>query len=223
MDGGLPPDAGLLELVASSLEYPDGGSASRSLAAKERVAPFSPEMSEAFARLAAWLTAAAPGEAEERYSSLFDLSPVCTLNAGYHVFGETYQRGALLAGLVEELRKAEVPARGELSDFLPTLLRLLPRQSEEDRATLVDYVLLPALARMCTALEGSTSPWADVLRALPKALTPLGTGEDVAARVLASAPDGLRDYTEAADLPERGDRHTPVFIPPSAAPGAEGP
>lgn len=220
MGRDLPPDAGLLELVASSLEHPDERSASRTLSAVEQVAPLSPEMSQAFAQLAAWLAAAAPGEADERYTSLFDLSPVCTLHAGYHIFGETYQRGALLAGLVEELRKAEVSGRGELSDFLPTLLRLLSRQGEEDRATLVDYILLPALVRMRAALEGSTSPWADVLRALPKALAPLGTGEDVAARVLASAPDGLRDYTEAADLPERGDRHTPVFVPPAAAPDA---
>lgn len=214
---GLPPSGEILELAAAALEYPDDRSASRVREGLERIGSSCPEMSNALARLAAWLDSAAPGVAEERYTSLFDLSPVCTLHAGYHVFGETYQRGALLAGLVEELRKAEVSERGELSDFLPTLLRLLPRQSEEDRATLVDYVLLPALVRMNVALEGSTSPWADVLRALPKTLAPLGTGEDVAARVLACPPDGLREYTEAADLPERGDRHAPVFVPPPAA------
>jgi nitrate reductase delta subunit len=213
----LPPSSEFLELVATALEYPDNRSASRVVSGVEPLSASSPGMSQAFERLAAWLDSAAPGEAEERYTSLFDLSPVCTLHAGYHVFGETYQRGALLAGLVQELRKAGVSERGELPDFLPTLLRLLPRQSRENRATLVDYVLLPALARMRTALEGSTSPWADILRELPKTLAPLGTGEDVAARILACPPDGLREYTEAADLPERGDRHAPVFVPPAAA------
>jgi nitrate reductase delta subunit len=217
---GAPANTELLELVASSLEYPNDRSIPLAREAAERAAPSSPELARAFERLAEWLQALPAGEAEERYTALFDLSPVCTLHAGYHLFGETYQRGALLAGLAAELRKAEVEERGELSDFIPTLLRLLPRQSEEDRATLVDYILLPALLRMDTALKESTSPWAGVLRALPKMLAPLGTGQDVASHLMAPPPDTLRAYTEAADLPERGDRHMPAFDPPPAASSA---
>lgn len=213
-----PTEVELLELVACSLEYPSDRSIPLAREAAERAAPCSPELARAFVRLAEWLQAVPAGEAEERYTVLFDLSPVCTLHAGYHVLGETYQRGALLAGLSMELRKAEVEERGELSDFIPTLLRLLPRQSGEDRATLVDYILLPALVRMREALQESTSPWADILRALPKTLAPLGSGDDVASRILASAPGGLRPYIEAADLPERGDRHRPSLDLPFAAP-----
>lgn len=215
------PVAELLELVASSLEYPSDQSVSLAAEAAKRAEVSGPALARALARLAEWLQAAPPGEAEERYTALFDLSPVCTLHAGYHVFGETYQRGVLLAGLSAELRTAEVAERSELSDFIPTLLRLLPRQRAEERATLVDYVLLPALVRMREALDGSTSPWADVLRALPDLLVPLGSGEDVASRILASAPDGLRLYTEAADQPERGDSHRPPRDVPVAAVGPD--
>ena len=35
----------------------------------------------------------------ELYTVTFDLNPVCTLDVGYHVFGESYKRGAFLAGL----------------------------------------------------------------------------------------------------------------------------
>src|SRR5450830_1452086 len=166
------------------------------------------------------MDAAPAGEAEERYTALFDLNPVCTLHAGYHLFGEDYKRGELLAGLAAELRRAEIPNWTELPDFFPTLLRLAARSDAEAQATLVDYLLLPALVKMTDALKPSESPWAAVVRALSSALAPLGTGEDVAAELFAAAPDDVRRYTEAADLPEKGDRHMPTFNPLSAPTGS---
>jgi len=212
-------DAALLEAVAAALEYPGPGKAERpGTAGALTCAP--PALASALQALGAYLAAAPAGEAEERYTALFDLNPVCTLHAGYHLFGEDYKRGELLAGLAAELRRAEIPNGTELPDFFPTLLRLAARSDAEARATLVDYLLLPALVKMADALKASESPWAAVVRALTSALAPLGTGEDVAAQLFAPAPDYLRGYTGAADLPEKGDRHMPTFNPPSAAPGS---
>ena len=36
---------------------------------------------------------------QESYTQIFDLNPVCTLEAGYHLFGENYKRGLFLANL----------------------------------------------------------------------------------------------------------------------------
>lgn len=163
--------------VAASLAYPGPSSALRALEAAAEMDPVEPDMAAAFGRLANWLSRALPGAAEERYSGLFDLSPVCTLHLGYHLFGEGYQRGALLAGLTAEMRRAGVPAEGDLPDFLPALLRLLAALPPgEDRETLVDALLLPALARMTEALKDVDSPWTEILRALPALLAPLGGG-----------------------------------------------
>ena len=168
-----------LDVVAAALDYPSGSSARGALEGAALAEDVAPEMSAALLRLSGWLSSAAPGGAEERYSGLFDLSPVCTLHLGYHLFGESYQRGALLSGLVAEMRKAGVALRdGELSDYLPAVLRLLASLPPgEDRETLVDALLLPGLTRMTEALKDADSPWADVLRALPSFLAPLGGGE----------------------------------------------
>lgn len=214
-------DTTCLEVAAAALEYP-GQERADGFGTAEAPTGAPPALADALRALRAYLTGAPAGEAEERYAALFDLDPVCTLHAGYHLFGEDYKRGELLAGLAAELRHAGISNGTELPDFLPTLLRLAARSDAEARATLVDYLLLPALVKMTGALEASESPWAAVLRALPGALAPLGKGEDVAAQLFAPAPDGLRRYTEAVDLPEKGDRHMPVFTPPTAAPGSRG-
>lgn len=207
-------DAGFLAAVADVLEYP--GTQGPDLAAPG--AP--PALASALRALDAYLAAAPAGEAEERYTALFDLNPACTLHAGYHLFGEDYKRGELLAGLAAELREAGIPIGTELPDYVPALLRLAAGSEPDARATLVDHLLLPALVKMNGCLQGSESPWAGLLRALPEALKPLGTGEDIATWLFAPVPDALRRYTEAADLPEKGDRHMPAFNPPPATPVA---
>lgn len=157
-------------LLAPVLEYPGPATAA---AAREAAGAFSadPALGSALDALAAWLEGAADGEPEERYTRLFDLSPVCTLHAGYHLFGEAYQRGSLLAGLAEELRLREVPTGEDLPDFLPTLFRLFTRLDDADRQALAETLLLPALAHMTAALDGTEHPWADLVRALPAAIT----------------------------------------------------
>lgn len=166
-----------LHLIASSLEYPSDLSASQAFEAALQVESVNPEMASSLRNLSDWLLQAAPGLSEERYSGLFDLRPVCTLHLGYHLFGEAYQRGALLAGLVAEMRKAGMVPEGDLPDFLPSVLRLLATLPPgEDRETLVDALLLPALTRMTDAVKEVSNPWAEVLRSLPAFLAPLGGG-----------------------------------------------
>lgn len=166
-----------LGLVAASLEYPDGSSAKQALEAAGQAEGVDPGMAAALLGLSDWLLQAGPGEPEERYSGLFDLRPVCTLHVGYHLFGEAYQRGALLSGLVAEMRKVGVGLGGELPDYLPSVLRLLAALPPgEDREELVDGLLLPALTRMTEAMKAVDSPWSGVLRALPDFLTPLSGG-----------------------------------------------
>lgn len=171
-------DRASLDLVALSLEYPDAFVRTVLDRARPDGSALGAALGGAVAALLSYLRLAPAHEPEERYTALFDLSPVCTLHVGYHLFGDAYQRGALLAGLAAEMRRAEVPQKqGELPDFLPSLLRLVARTREAaDRARLVDLVLRPGLSRMAAALAESEAPWAPVVRALPAALAPLGAG-----------------------------------------------
>jgi len=183
-------DRASLDLVALSLEYPDAFVRTVLDRARPDGSALGAALGGAVAALLSYLRLAPAHEPEERYTALFDLSPVCTLHVGYHLFGDAYQRGALLAGLAAEMRRAEVPQReGELPDFLPSLLRLVARTEDAaDRARLVDLVLRPGLSRMAAALAESEAPWALVVRALPAALAPLGAGLP-APEIAAPAPE----------------------------------
>jgi nitrate reductase delta subunit len=167
-------DARTLDALASCLEYPRPDAASLAREAASALASSEPGLAAALWALAVFLELCPPGEAEERYTALFDVNPVCTLHVGYHVFGDTYPRGELLAGLAAELRRAEVEANGDLPDFLPTLLRLLSRLGPEDARLLREAALLPGLEKMSRALAQSKDPWSRVVRALGEALAEEG-------------------------------------------------
>lgn len=159
------------DAVATCLEYPRGPVADHaaSVVAKlgGRGGGYAP-VSQAMTELIAWLADAEVGGPEERYTQLFDLKPVCTMNTGYHLFGDTYQRGELLAGLSADLTRYDVAFGHDLPDFLPTLLRLLGRlEDDEDRRVLVHAIVMPALVKMNDALEKSPGPWPTLLAALP--------------------------------------------------------
>ena len=94
-------DRETLDQLAACLDYPCPETPALARRAAERLAGDHVAVARALWELAVWLETAPAGEAEERYTALFDLQPVCTLHAGYQVFGDTYQRGELLAGLAD--------------------------------------------------------------------------------------------------------------------------
>ncbi len=160
-----------LDYLALALEYPVRNTAESCAKARQAMPRDFSDMHRALTDLEQWLNGAAHGRPEEWYSRLFDLNPDCTLNIGYHLFGEQYERGAFLAGLVGEHRKVGLEIPDDLPDYLPLILRLLARvQVLEDAQTLVSHALLPALSRMQADLAKSDAPWVPILRALPKVL-----------------------------------------------------
>jgi nitrate reductase molybdenum cofactor assembly chaperone len=160
-----------LDYLALALEYPNEMTADSCAIARRTLPAEFTAMHEALAGLEQWLSGAAHGKPEEWYSRLFDLNPDCTLNIGYHLFGEQYERGAFLAGLVSEHRKVGLGVPDDLPDYLPAILRLLARVEElEDAQTLTSHAILPALSRMSVDLAKSDAPWVPVLLALSAAL-----------------------------------------------------
>ncbi len=108
--------------------------------------PMAPELEVALSRLAE-LTF---HELEELYTQIFDLNPVCTLEVGWHLYGEQYERGRFLVRTRDLLMSVGQGEAGELPDFLPTLLLALPRLEAERAVGLAAY-LVPALRKMCDA------------------------------------------------------------------------
>lgn len=103
-------------------------------------------------------------ELQELYTRTFDLNPVCALEVGYHLFGETYKRGVFLAHLNETEAPYALRQEHQLPDYLPVLLRLLAHLDDEElRASLINECLLPAVARMLEALSKTESPYSSLI------------------------------------------------------------
>ncbi|MBI4954768.1 MAG: nitrate reductase molybdenum cofactor assembly chaperone [Myxococcales bacterium] len=166
-DAGTVRDPALWAALGRCLDYPDETTAATARAVAAAWPAADAPLVTALDRLARGLASGSIEVAEERYTWLFDLKPVCTLNVTHHLFGENYDRGAVMAELNGELARHGLAAGGELPDYLPTLLTLLGRLADEvDRGLLVHSLLVPALSAMVAPLESSNAPWADILRAL---------------------------------------------------------
>jgi nitrate reductase assembly molybdenum cofactor insertion protein NarJ len=92
---------------------------------------------------------------QELYVQTFEFNPACTLEIGWHIFGENYERGEFLVRMREQLRSHGIAESCELPDHLCHILPLLDRLDSEEAAALVGQFVLPALAKVKDALNGS--------------------------------------------------------------------
>jgi len=91
---------------------------------------------------------------QELHTRTFEVQALTTLGTGYVLFGDDYKRGALLSNLNREHNQAENDCRGELADYLPNVLRLIPKLKDQElRDELVEQILVPALMLMIREFE----------------------------------------------------------------------
>jgi nitrate reductase molybdenum cofactor assembly chaperone NarJ/NarW len=104
---------------------------------------------------------------QEAYTATFDLQPECTLNLGYHLFGEDQRRGMFLAKLKEFYEKAVIDTGNELPDHLCHLLRYAATRPESEESTaIVADCLLPAVSKIAQCTKQKSDPYRPVLEAL---------------------------------------------------------
>jgi len=144
--------------IAPLFAYPDEAYAGRADACAQRAG------SEDLRVFAALMAAVPVTTQQELFVQSFDLNPASTLEIGWHVFGEQYERGAFMVELRGQLRKAGIAEMGELPDHLLHVLPLLARMPAVDAAAFASAKLVPALDKIAAGLpEGS--PFARLIRA----------------------------------------------------------
>jgi len=92
---------------------------------------------------------------QELYVQSFEFNPNCTLEIGWHLFGENYERGEFLVRMRENLRRDGIAESTELPDHLTHLLALIARMDHDEAAELVGQFVLPALGKIKSALADS--------------------------------------------------------------------
>ena len=154
----------LIPGISALLRYPDAHT--RALAASLADAAMATghpcqEHLEAFALVAQGLDLK---ELEELYTRTFDLSPECSLDIGWHLFGESYQRGQFMAMIRSHHQLHGIEEGRNLPDHLPTVLDLGMKLDRGDAMDLVDDCILPSVERILPAVKESA--YHHVLQAL---------------------------------------------------------
>jgi nitrate reductase delta subunit len=158
-----PSFLGLLTL-ADLLEYPDEEWARQLELCQRLVAGEGSEIAAAFLGFYRKVCGLSVSALQELYTRTFDLNPVCTLEVGYHLFGENYKRGIFLARLRETESRYYLGQEQQLPDYLPVLLRLLVKLDDDElRRDLITECLIPAVDKMKEALSHGESPYADLI------------------------------------------------------------
>jgi nitrate reductase delta subunit len=104
------------------------------------------------------------------YTTTFDLNPLCSLEVGWHLFGENYERGEFLVKMREELRRHGIEESTELPDHLTHSLELLDRMEPEEASSFATACLFPALDKMVAEMKGKSNSFEHVLLAIERLL-----------------------------------------------------
>lgn len=104
-------------------------------------------------------------EMEELYTRTFDLNPDASLETGWQLYGETYERGAYLVKTRALLRSCGIPESGELPDHLPGLLMAVGRLPDEEAASVCASYLRKSVGKMIASFADHTNPYLKLLQA----------------------------------------------------------
>ena len=161
----------LYETLASALEYPGEDWNTRLDRCRHWLTIQEPEVAIQLISFRRKVQKLAIEELKELYSQTFVLNPLCTLDIGYHLFGDNDNRIRLLAKLRETEAAYELGQANQSPDHLPVLLRLLTKlEDEERRHALITELLIPALSKMLDALNQANNPYQDLIEVISNAL-----------------------------------------------------
>ena len=140
--------------IADIIDYPRADFFNKVKEAEEILTGYDTETLSILKEFAQFINITPPEKVEELFLRTFDIQAVTTLDIGYVLFGDDYKRGELLVNLSKEHKKVNNDCGSELADYLPNLLRLLPKITDEEfRNELVKVIILPALAKIIKEFE----------------------------------------------------------------------
>lgn len=107
---------------------------------------------------------------QELFVSSFDWNPATSLDLGWHLYGDQYERGDFLVRMRVELRRYGIAESAELPDHMTHTLRLLGRMDATAAQEFAHEFTAPAVAKLLASLEQMKSPFVAPVRAVREAL-----------------------------------------------------
>ncbi|TAK31311.1 MAG: nitrate reductase molybdenum cofactor assembly chaperone [Chloroflexota bacterium] len=157
----------LFKLLADVLEYPSADLAASVRECRQLLAETCSEAAQEMRTFADFVEGESLGSLQEIYSRTFDVTPTTNMYVGYHLFGESYKRGAFLARLQEAFVAHRFSCGSELPDHLCVLLRFASAADDPEFVTpLLEEAILPALTKIEAAFQESRQGYALPIKAL---------------------------------------------------------
>lgn len=162
-----------LDGLANILCYPGEGYKSRVAECLQFMASHA-DSEEIIGRLSAFAKATrdlTTADLEELYTRTFDINPVSSLEVGWHLFGETYERGAFLVQMRDALRRCGVEESTELPDHLTSVLHAAGRMGQSEAEEFINLRVQKAVGKMLEGFAGQSNPYEHVLVSVQLLLT----------------------------------------------------
>lgn len=166
----VPGNAGLYGLLAQLLAYPRDSYRRRVENCRRELTVLEPEAAGLIAEFNRATGELSIEELQELFTSTFDLNPVCSLEVGWHLFGEDYARGSFLVYMRGQLRRFELPESTELPDHVTSVLPVLGRLEAEQANDFAAACVVPALRKMLAGVSGRNNPYENLLGAIVRVL-----------------------------------------------------
>lgn len=157
--------AAIHDALSGLFTYPRDGFVSGLRECVGLVAEASPTAASKLGPFLVWAESNSISDLEEFYTRTFDYTADTALECGWHVHGESYDRGAFLVEMRQELRKAGVEENGELPDHLSHVLAVIGRSEVARASDLAHNTATPSLKKILAALPGEDHPYRAVVEA----------------------------------------------------------
>jgi nitrate reductase molybdenum cofactor assembly chaperone len=158
------------DLLVSLVGYPGEEYPSKAVLCLEVLAESDPEAAAPLGEFLEQTRSFSVEGLQELYAATFDLDPACSLEVGWHLFGENYERGEFLVKMRGELRRLGVDESTELPDHLTHALAALGHMEPQEAADFATACLFPALDKMRAAVKGKSNPFENALLAVSHVL-----------------------------------------------------
>ncbi len=157
--------AAVHDLLATLFTYPGSDFADRAARCRAALGEEHPAAAAHLEELAAWAGVHTVEQAQELFVQTFDLNPVCSLEVGWHLYGDNYDRGEFLVEMRRRLREHGLAESLELPDHLTHAVAVLGRMAPEPAAGFWQGSVRPALRKMLDSLQGAGNPLEGALQA----------------------------------------------------------
>jgi len=143
----------LLDAYAGIMVYPESEHESNVQACVEQFTDGHTAVRELLVEYASLVDPLSLSQMEELYIKTFDLNKAGTLDLGWHLFGEDYNRGLFLVKIRQYLQLLEIPESNELPDHVTQVLRVLGRMSSDEANQFAHACVIPALETIAEGIQ----------------------------------------------------------------------